>query len=76
MSDAGVKAAVKAAGSLRKLGHALGISHQTIALWKRVPDKYILRVEKVTGIDREQLRPDLYRRSKTASKKHEPTKQL
>lgn len=35
------------------------ISHQAIAQWRRVPAERVLEVERVTGIARETLRPDL-----------------
>lgn len=56
--------AIEAAGGLRALGRALGISHATIKGWRRVPTKHILEIERLTGVPREQLRPELYRRGK------------
>ena len=63
IKDAGVRAAVQAAGGFHALGRSLGISHEAIRQWQRVPDRRIIQVEKVTGVDREILRPDLYRRT-------------
>lgn len=60
--DRALKQAIEEMGGYRSLARALGISHQAIVGWKRVPSERILQVEKVTGIPREELRPDLYRR--------------
>jgi DNA-binding transcriptional regulator YdaS (Cro superfamily) len=58
--DNGLKAAIAAAGSKRKLAFLLGITTPALLAWKRVPAHRILQVEAVTGVPREQLRPDLY----------------
>jgi DNA-binding transcriptional regulator YdaS (Cro superfamily) len=44
------------------LARALGgeISPQAIAQWKHVPADRVLKVEKVSGVSRHRLRPDLY----------------
>ena len=51
---------IRAAGGLEKLGQPLGISAQAVAKWRRVPADRVVDVERITGIPREQLRPDLY----------------
>jgi DNA-binding transcriptional regulator YdaS (Cro superfamily) len=60
--DDGLAAAVKAAGSKRKLAFLLGITLPSLSEWHRVPAYRIRQVEAVTGVRREQLRPDLYDR--------------
>ena len=57
----GLKAAVEAVGGLRALARLLGITHQAILQWDKVPAERLLEIEKVTGVARERLRPDLYR---------------
>jgi DNA-binding transcriptional regulator YdaS (Cro superfamily) len=57
----GLAAAVKTAGGVRSLGRALNIAHSSILTWKQIPARHILQIEKLTGIPRERLRPDLYR---------------
>jgi len=59
--DPGLKRAVKAAGSVHALARLLGISHNSILKWRRIPATRIVKIEQVTGIGRELLRPDLYR---------------
>lgn len=61
--DPGLRLAVEAAGGrMAQLARLLEIAPQAIAQWDRIPAARILDVERVTKIDREQLRPDLYRR--------------
>ncbi len=57
----GVREAIKAAGSIRRLAAMLKISHTAILGWKNVPYERILEIESATGVPRERLRPELYR---------------
>ena len=57
-----MKMAIEKVGGFRAMGRLLGLSHEAPRKWKKIPDKYLLKIEKLTGIDREQLRPDLFRR--------------
>jgi DNA-binding transcriptional regulator YdaS (Cro superfamily) len=43
-----------------QLAKALGITHGAVNQWRRVPAERVIEVERVTGIPREKLRPDLY----------------
>lgn len=47
------------ADKLTKLNPTNPISRQAIAQWRRVPAERVLDVERVTGVRREVLRPDL-----------------
>ena len=58
--DPPLKQALAKAGGMRPLARAIGISHQTISQWQRVPPIRVLAVEAATGIDRTVLRPDVY----------------
>ncbi|WP_024590515.1 MULTISPECIES: YdaS family helix-turn-helix protein [unclassified Pseudoalteromonas] len=55
--------AIKIAGAQTKLSKAINSSQQNISYWLRTgkvaPDKVIL-IEKVTGVSRYELRPDIY----------------
>tara|TARA_B100000586_G_C19912435_1_gene343752 strand:- start:454 stop:678 length:225 start_codon:yes stop_codon:yes gene_type:complete len=55
--------AIKIAGAQTKLSQAIGSSQQNISYWLRTgkvaPDKVIL-IERVTGVSRHELRPDIY----------------
>ena len=57
-----LQAAISRAGSTVKLAAALGIASQAISQWRRVPAGRVLDVERVTGVSRHDLRPDLYPR--------------
>ena len=37
-----------------------GISSQAVSQWQRVPVERVLDVERLTGISRHKLRPDIY----------------
>ncbi|MGU3399254.1 transcriptional regulator [Brucellaceae bacterium D45D] len=48
-------------GGSAGLARALGkITSQAISQWRRVPAERVLEVEKVTGVSRHFLRPDIY----------------
>lgn len=45
------------AGMAEKLG---GLTSQAVSQWKRVPAGRVLEVERITGISRHHLRPDVF----------------
>lgn len=55
---------IKQCGSAREAGDNLGISRQLAEYWAkvRVPAEHVLHVEKITGLSRHKLRPDIYGR--------------
>ena len=52
--------AVDAAGGRQGLADACGVSYQAVNQWKRVPAERVRAVENATGIDRAEIRPDIY----------------
>lgn len=52
--------AIAAVGGLAGLAGPLGISEQAVSQWGEVPPLRVLAVERVTGVPRHELRPDLY----------------
>jgi DNA-binding transcriptional regulator YdaS (Cro superfamily) len=56
----GIAEALKSAGSAAGLARALGVTRQAIHKWQRIPAERVRDVERVTGVPRETLRPDLY----------------
>lgn len=51
-----------AAGLAKAISEATGdrISSQAVSQWRTVPAARVLTVERITGISRHELRPDLY----------------
>jgi hypothetical protein len=47
-------------GSLTVMADAIGVTPQAISHWKKVPVQRVAQVEKVTGIPRHLLRPDVF----------------
>lgn len=47
-------------GSATKLAQELGITRQAISFWQQVPLSHVKAVAKITGMTREQIRPDIY----------------
>ena len=66
MSTEGLEAAILKAGGQTELANLLGIRQSHISNWKnrnkRVPAERVLDIERVTGVSRHELRPDLYPR--------------
>lgn len=51
------------AGNQHILSQKLGIKYQAIQSWRKkhkIPAERVLAIEHLTGISREELRPDLY----------------
>jgi DNA-binding transcriptional regulator YdaS (Cro superfamily) len=49
-----------AAGNAATLAHKLGITPQALSQWEVVPALRVLEVERITGIPRHELRPDMH----------------
>ena len=52
--------AIEAAGGLAGLAGPLGITPQAVSQWDEVPPLRVLDVERISGVPRHALRPDLY----------------
>jgi DNA-binding transcriptional regulator YdaS (Cro superfamily) len=52
--------AIQAAGAANNLASRLGITAQAISQWDQVPPLRVIEVERVTGVSRHDLRPDIY----------------
>ena len=55
-----LRAAIEKVGNARALAAALGVTAQALSQWHRVPPMRVLDVERITGIPRHELRPDMY----------------
>jgi DNA-binding transcriptional regulator YdaS (Cro superfamily) len=52
---------------MTNLARLIHIAPQAIAQWDIVPINRVLEIEAATGVDRERLRPDMFKRRKRAS---------
>jgi len=55
-----IRLAALRAGSQEKLALLLNVSQATISKWELLPEKFVDHVERVLGISRHWLRPDLF----------------
>ncbi len=55
-----VQRVIDAAGGVSALAKALKIKQPSVSGWVRVPAERVLEIERITGIDRAEIRPDLY----------------
>lgn len=55
-----LRRAIEAVGGLAGLADPLGVSIQAISQWDEVPPLRVLAVERISGVSRHLLRPDLY----------------
>lgn len=62
MSDpsGALERAKRAAGGAGELAKGVGVTAQAISQWDEVPPLRVLEVERLTGVPRHELRPDLY----------------
>jgi DNA-binding transcriptional regulator YdaS (Cro superfamily) len=58
----GLHLAIEAVGTRYRLAKLLGITPTSVLKWDHIPTARIIDVERVTGVDRADLRPDLYAR--------------
>lgn len=47
-------------GGLKSFARQLGIRHQSLYSWRAIPPGRVLDIERITGISRHELRPDIY----------------
>lgn len=55
-----IEQAAEKVGGLSKLANELGIKHQAFYSWRRVPAARVLDLERITGVSRHAMRPDVY----------------
>lgn len=63
MNISPIETAVAKAGNTSALARSLGISHTAVRKWRvlgRPPAERVLEIERVTGISRYELRPDVF----------------
>jgi DNA-binding transcriptional regulator YdaS (Cro superfamily) len=62
METSEFKQALARIGGQRELAKQLGITAAAISQWRRVPVTRVNDVERILGIPRERLRPDIFGR--------------
>lgn len=55
-----VEQAAEKAGGIVALARKLGIRHASMYSWKKVPAERVLMIEKITGVSRHEIRPDIF----------------
>lgn len=55
-----LRRAIKSVGTAERLAAELRIKPQAISQWSQVPLGRVFDVERITGIPREELRPDFF----------------
>ena len=55
-----VNVAAGKVGGVVALARELGIKHTALYSWNRVPAERVLDIERITGISRHELRPDIF----------------
>jgi DNA-binding transcriptional regulator YdaS (Cro superfamily) len=58
--DAGLAKAIEKAGGQNALARLLGINESAISRWARVPVERLTEIERLTGVPKHELRPELY----------------
>ena len=55
-----LREAVENVGGQAEFARLIGITAQAVSQWDEVPPLRVLAVERVSGVSRHKLRPDLY----------------
>ena len=64
-----VQKAIEQSGGVGPLSRRIGVTYQAVQQWAkagRIPVERVLEVERLTGISRHELRPDIYGTAPTA----------
>ena len=55
-----LKSAAQRIGGVNQLADGLGVTRQALYQWSRVPAERVIEIERLTGVARHDLRPDLH----------------
>jgi DNA-binding transcriptional regulator YdaS (Cro superfamily) len=59
-ADPGKEAVLRAAGGIKPIADALGISSAAVSKWGKIPASRVIQIEARTSVSRHVQRPDLY----------------
>ena len=63
-----VEKAAEMSGGIVELSRQLGIKHNSMYCWNRVPAEHVLKIERITGVSRHDIRPDVFGEAKKVSR--------
>jgi len=66
IDDPHILRAIERAGGGTVVAARLGLTRQAIYQWRRIPAQYVIALERLSGVSRRRLRPDLYPRERIA----------
>ena len=55
-----IELAAEKVGGVAELARQIGVTRQAVHQWQRIPAERVRDIERITGLPREFLRPDLY----------------
>lgn len=55
-----IQQVITRAGGLKNIAEPLGITRQAVSQWYEIPPTRVIDIERITGISRSILRPDIY----------------
>ena len=51
---------VVAVGSRKAIAREIKVSYQAVCKWRRVPERHCKKLERLTGISKHEMRPDIW----------------
>lgn len=58
--EAALALAIEKAGGVIRLAEKIGVTKGAVSKWDRAPVMRVLEIERITGVPRYELRPDVY----------------
>lgn len=65
--DKALAEALRAAGGITAVASELGVTYQNVWKWRRCPPEHVLDLERLSGVRRERLRPDIFGRRRLSA---------